>query len=389
MTSSTTVPPTTVPPTTAPRIRVLIADDSLVMREVLRRMVESAPTLEVCGTARDGEETLAKVHELDPNVVTLDVEMPLLNGIEVLKRIMRDSPRPVIMISSHTQHGAEVTLEGLSIGAFDYLPKSENGRSPDPRKFRRELIAKIEAAAARGRIQDGDAPMQLLPPIVPKNREEGHSVPAIIALGTSTGGPKALEEILPELPPDLPVGMIVVQHMPPGFTGPLAQRLNMLSAIKVCEAQHGDVVQPATVYIAPAGKHLTVAREPGRKTVLILSDEPPDTLHRPSVDVMMLSVAEAFGRCSLGIILTGMGSDGLLGMTAIRRAGGITLGQDEATSTVYGMPRACAENGILEKILSLEEIPEGILQALQYRPKHGLTPAVRPSHLMEYSGKRL
>jgi two-component system, chemotaxis family, protein-glutamate methylesterase/glutaminase len=198
-------------------------------------------------------------------------------------------------------------------------------------------------------------------------------VPEIIAIGTSTGGPDALQNVLPQLPADLPVGVIVVQHMPAGFTGPLAKRLNTISAIEVREAEAGDMVEPGRVYIAPAGRHIAVLRHGSEgkwKTEICLSDYPLGTLHRPSADVMMASVAEAFGRRCCGIILTGMGRDGLAGMTAIRQAGGITIGQDEASSTVYGMARACAERGILQTIVPLEHMTAQILSALRYTRKH-------------------
>ena len=352
-------------------IRVLIADDSAVMREVLCRAIESAPSLQVCGTARHGLETLEKVRELEPDVVTLDVEMPELNGIEVLKRIMQESPRPVIMVSAFTQQAAEVTLTALAIGAFDYLSKFESGRPVDPRKLGRELIAKIEAAAqsplARN-LEPVRASMStdLAAMNVPQRFDV---IPEIVALGTSTGGPKALQEIVPELPADLPAGLIVVQHMPPGFTSPFARRLNSISEIEVREAEHGDTLEPGRVYIAPAGRHITIERRTQSKATICVSDQPGGTMHTPSADVLMLSVAAAFGRYSFGIILTGMGMDGLRGMTAIHRAGGITIGQDEATSAVYGMPRVCAESGILQRVVALPQVPTEIMQALRYRPK--------------------
>src|SRR5262249_3760248 len=195
---------------------------------------------------------------------------------------------------------------------------------------------------------------------------ETHAIPEIIAVGTSTGGPKALQEILPQLPGDLPVGMIVVQHMPRGFTAPFARRLDSLCKLKVREVSQGDLIEPGNVYVAPAGQHLTLSRKRAAKARACLSNEPAGTLHKPSVDVTMLSVAETFGQHVLGIIMTGMGSDGLQGMTAIRRAGGMTIGQDEATSAVYGMPRCCAENGILQRVVPLPLLPGHILQAVRY-----------------------
>src|SRR5947208_1776324 len=341
----------------SPPIRVLVADDSAVMRVALSRVIESSPALQVCGTARNGLETLEKVRQLRPDVVTLDVEMPLLNGLEVLKRIMKEFPRPVIMLSSLTQEGAEVTIEALSVGAFDYLPKSEAGRALDPQRFKRDLIEKIEAAAhsslARHFHPTTYMPAGSVSEMSPV--DELQPVPEVIVIGTSTGGPKALQEILPQLPSDLPVGMVVVQHMPPGFTAPFAKRLDSLSKLKVFEAKQGDVVGPGTVCIAPAGQHATLSRKPGSRAMVCLADGPAGTVHKPSVDVTMLSVAETFGRHALGIIMTGMGSDGLQGMTAIRNAGGMTIGQDEATCAVYGMPRCCAENGVLQRVVPLPQ----------------------------------
>ena len=188
----------------------------------------------------------------------------------------------------------------------------------------------------------------------------------MVVLGTSTGGPRALQGLLPELPGDLPVSMIVVQHMPPGFIAPFVKRLNGLSRVTVCEARHGETIVPGTVYIAPAGCHTTLVRNSSQVSIR-LSDTPAGTAHKPSVDVTMRSVAEVFGMYTLGIILTGMGSDGLEGMTAIQEAGGLTIGQDEATSAVYGMPRCCAERGILKRVVPLEQVPRHILQAIHYR----------------------
>lgn len=355
--------------TASPPIRVLIADDSAVARTALSRMLESEPSLEICGTARNGLEALEKVRQLRPDVVTLDIEMPALNGLEVLKRIMKEFPRPVIMVSSLTRQGAEVTIQALGSGAFDYVPKSESGVPLDLQKLKHDLIAKIEAAAQSPLAREMHSTPALHLPIHNFVLEESRAVPEIIVLGTSTGGPKALQELLPQLPADMPTGMLVVQHMPPGFTAPFARRLDSLSKVKVCEARHGDAIQPGVVYIAPAGQHTTVAQRTKSKGTIFLSSEPAGTLHKPSVDVTMLSAAEAFGQSTLGIIMTGMGSDGLQGMTAIHEAGGITIGQDEATCAVYGMPRCCAEGGILNKVVPLSQLPRQILQVLRYRPR--------------------
>jgi two-component system chemotaxis response regulator CheB len=349
-------------------IRVLVADDSAFMRTALTRMIESDAELRVSGTAQTGSEALDKVLSLQPDVVTLDVEMPGMNGIETLKRIMQESPRPVIMVSSLTQEGAEVTLEALAIGAFDYLPKQQSFVSLDIIKIQEELISKIKAAAESHRrrplLKSVQAPP--VPKVSPRVVTTRHVPPSIVALGTSTGGPKALQEILPMLPDDLPVGILIVQHMPKGFTAPFARRLDNLCKISVREASQDEVVTPGVVYIAPAGQHLTLRRCAPSKAAIHLSYTPAGTLHMPSVDVMMLSVAEVFRALSMGVIMTGMGADGLQGMQAIAQAGGVTVGQDEASCTVYGMPRSCAETGVLQRVVPLTQIPDQILQAIHY-----------------------
>jgi two-component system chemotaxis response regulator CheB len=350
-------------------IRVLVVDDSAFMRTALTRMIQSDPELTVVGSAQTGLEGLEKITSLQPDVVTLDVEMPGLNGLETLKRIMQEAPRPVIMVSSLTQQGAEITLEALALGAFDYLSKQLSYASLDIIKIQNDLIAKVKAAAETARRQSRPlaSPSKQIPVVNPRGAFQ--VIPAVIALGTSTGGPKALQEILPMLPADLPVGILVVQHMPPGFTGPFARRLDNLCKISVREASQGDVLAPGVVYIAPAGQHMTLLRHGSSKVTIHLSTHPENSLHIPSVDVMMLSVVEVFGPLSMGVIMTGMGADGVLGMKAILSAGGVTIGQDEPSCTVYGMPRSCAEAGVLQSVVSLGRIPQQIMQAVRYRPQ--------------------
>ena len=353
-------------------IRVLVADDSAFMRTALTQMIESDPELRVSATAQNGTEALEKVNFLQPDVVTLDVEMPEMNGLEALRRIMQSSPRPVIMVSSQTSKGAETTLEALACGAFDYVAKQSSFVALDIVNIRDELIAKIKAAAESGRRQP-HTPVTTVAASAPKAvaRRAVNITPTIVALGISTGGPKALQEILPMLPADLQVGVLIVQHMPLGFTGPFARRLDDLCQISVCEAENEAPIHPGVAYIAPAGQHMTVYHRPtlGQYSIR-LSHTPEKTLHTPSVDVMMRSVAETFRAASMGVIMTGMGSDGLEGMRAIVHEGGVTLGQDEASCAVYGMPRACAEKGLLQKVVSLPHIPEQILHATQYKPRH-------------------
>jgi two-component system chemotaxis response regulator CheB len=331
-------------------------------------MVASDADLKVVGTAASGTEALQKVASLDPDVITLDVEMPGINGLETLRRIMAQFPRPVIMVSSATVHEAEITLDTLEAGAFDYVPKHLSATSLDIDHIREDLVAKIKAAGERQTAKDY-FDLQRKPPraVQLRVRQSSRLSPSIVAIGISTGGPKALQDIFPALPKDLPVPIVVVQHMPPGFTATFAERLNKLCAISIREASDRENVQPGVVYIAPAGSHIMVERPTSSQTVIRLSDRPGNQAHIPSIDVMMQSVADAFGSLAMGIIMTGMGSDGARGMEAIHRAGGLTVGQDEMSCAVYGMPRVCAEMGILDRVVPLLQIPDEILQATGYR----------------------
>lgn len=351
-----------------PKVRVLIVDDSAFMRAALSRMVASDPDLWVAGTACNGREALEKVASLDPDVITLDVQMPQLDGMSTLRRIMIRFPRPVIMVSAATPREAEATLNLLSAGAFDCVHKQLSSTSLDIVHIRDDLIAKIKAAGeARCRSVTPGSLRKL--PTTTRQRacESSPSVTAIVALGISTGGPKALQEILPLLPADLGAPILIVQHMPAGFTGPFAQRLDNICSVSVCEASNGRFALPGSVYIAPAGRHLVVERSLDARVLIRLLDEPQGELHVPSIDVLMRSAASVFKSNAMGIIMTGMGSDGMRGMKAIHEAGGWTIGQDEASCAVYGMPRACAEQGVLRRIVPLAEIPREILQATRYR----------------------
>lgn len=350
------------------QIRVLIVDDSAFMRTALSRMLGSDPDLWVVGTAASGTEALQRLGSLDPDVITLDVLMPGLDGLETLRRIMAQFPRPVIMVSSSTLKEAEITLDALEAGAFDYVNKQLSSTSLEILHIRNDLILKIKVAAARRNSRDlpnlERKPPRAVEVLAPLSLREA---PAIVALGVSTGGPKALQEILPILPADLSVPILVVQHMPPGFTAPFVTRLNNLCAISICEASHGQVVRPGVVYVAPAGSHITVDRSTNSQGMIWLSDKPENQPHVPSIDVMMQSVAAAFHSLAMGIILTGMGSDGAQGMDAIHREGGLTVGQDEPSCAVYGMPRVCAEMHILDRVVPLSQVPHEILQATRYR----------------------
>ncbi|MGH9493652.1 MAG: protein-glutamate methylesterase/protein-glutamine glutaminase [Candidatus Sulfotelmatobacter sp.] len=347
-----------------PPARVLVVDDSAFMRTALARMIASEPSFEVVATACNGAEALEKIAVLDPDVVTLDVEMPQLDGLATLRIIMSRLPRPVIMVSATTEEGAATTFNALSAGAFDYVPKLLSGTSLDIDHIRGELIAKIRAAALTRRSARNASEKK---PVRSSGKEAppiALSISEVVAIGTSTGGPKALQEILPRFSSDLAVPILIVQHMPDGFSAPFAERLNSLCSITVCEARHLEVIQPATAYIAPSGSQMRVVRRSSDLLPSIsLDSSPRGAQHIPSIDTLMKSVASLYKSRAMAIIMTGMGSDGAEGMKAIRRAGGFTLGQDETTCTVYGMPRVCAEMGILDRIVPLSDIPAQVMQA--------------------------
>lgn len=350
------------------KVKVLIADDSAFMRASLSRMVQSDDSLCVIGTAENGLEALAKISELHPDVVTLDLDMPGIDGMETLRRIMEQSPVPVIIVSSLARKGAAATLEALSLGAFDCVAKELSYATEDVMKVQAELVSKIKAAAGPLLRPSRLAKLQRpAPPTSTRSLLADEPIPAIVAIASSTGGPKALQELFAALPGDLPVGIVVVQHMPMGFVGPLAERLNDFGGLRVQEATNNDLIKRGRVYLAPAGQHMTVRRRSASEVVLRISPATGKSIHVPSADVMMSSVAEAFSSSAMGIVLTGMGNDGALGMRAIFQQGGITLGQDQGTCVVYGMPRACAELGVLSDVLPLGEIPGRILSALRYR----------------------
>lgn len=351
-------------------VRVLIVDDSAFMRQALSRMIASEPDFEVVGTAFDGNSALEKIATLDPDVVTLDLEMPGLSGIDTLRCIMDRFPRPVVVISVSVEKDAHITLKALTAGAFDCLPKQLSASSLEIGHIRDDLLAKLRAAARQRRSQDPPVAGRKPPLPVPTVRSPSSSDLAIVAIGASTGGPRALEQILPVLPQNFPAPLLIVQHMPRGFTADLARRLDSLCAIEVREAAHGDSVLPGVAYLAPAGQHLRVVYDRATSSgILVLNNEPAHALHIPSIDVMMLSVADAFGRHTLGVILTGMGADGAEGMAAIHRCGGITIGQDQKSCAVYGMPRVCAEMEILSYTLPLSEIPRKMIETTRRR-KH-------------------
>jgi two-component system chemotaxis response regulator CheB len=344
--------------------RVLVVDDEAGMRVALEAHFLRRDWR--VDTAANASEALEKFRRgLHPLVVT-DIRMPGADGFSVMREARALAPHTaVILLTAFANVPDAVTA--MKGGACDYVPKQLSAGSLDILHIRDGLIAKIKAAAESRHSKDRLNLLRKPPRAEQPRRKAPTSIAAIVVLGISTGGPKALQEILPHLPVDLPVPVLIVQHMPAGFTAPFAERLNNLCAIAICEASHGEVVRPGVVYFAPSGLHMTVNRPTNSRTVICLANKPEDELHVPSADVLMQSVASAFHSQAMGGIMTGMGSDGAQGMTAIHRAGGFTLGQDEASCAVYGMPRVCAEMGILDKVVPLAQIPNEILQATRYR----------------------
>lgn len=350
------------PSDTSSSIRVLVVDDSAFMRRAISEMISSDPQLSVVGTARDGIEAIERVQKLKPDIVTMDVEMPRMGGLEALKHIMEHSPLPVLMVSSLTTEGASATLDALDLGAVDFIPKNLSDFSVNIVKIKEILVEKIKLIGRKGlapKRRQRLAPVIAMPKLGGSRRKIG-----IVTIGTSTGGPKALQEIIPFLPADFPVGLVIAQHMPSNFTGPFAQRLNQISRITVKEAENGEPIRAGVALIAPGGGHMQVARRKVTEAIVEILGDKGGSLYRPSVDILMLSVAEVFPGRSLGVILTGMGNDGREGMWAIKKSGGRTIAQDEKTCAVYGMPKAVVEAGIADKIVPLEEISGEIINAV-------------------------
>lgn len=339
-------------------IRVLIVDDSAFVRKALSRMLGSAADVDVVGTAVDGQDGVEKVLALRPDVVTLDVKMPRLDGLEALRRIMSECPTPVLLLSSLTGEGADVTLRGLDLGALDFVDKSSVEGHMNLLALADELLEKVRGLAKAHRRAPMVAPAAQLPlPEFAREKAE------LVVIGTSTGGPAALQAVIPALPADLRVPVLVVQHMPIGFTRSLAERLDQKSDLVVREARDGEPLLPGRVLIAPAGRHLKVQRFQGEPRAL-LDYEPLDALHRPSVDVLMQSAARVYGAAVLGVVLTGMGADGVEGMRAIRAAGGRTLAESEDTCVIYGMPKAAIEAGVVHRVAALDRIADEIKAAV-------------------------
>ncbi|MDR3270232.1 MAG: chemotaxis response regulator protein-glutamate methylesterase [Peptococcaceae bacterium] len=355
------------------KIKVLIADDSPFMRMTLQRILEQDPDIEVVDVAHDGLEAIEKIQRLSPQVVILDVEMPKMTGLQVLDEVMRWQPTPVIIMSASAAKEGQLTLQALELGAVDAVVNPSLGRGVALTDSARDLIEKVKAASGadprriRSAAPSGEetkvkiSGKRLKETSVPQDRVE------LVAIGSSTGGPPALQTVFINLPQNFPVPIIVAQHMPPGFTALLAQRLDKICQLKIKEAAQGDILQAGTVYIAPAGKQMQVQRRQRQLTLQIDDEALIPTVYHPSVDVMFSSVAKEIGSGALCAILTGMGSDGMKGMKEVKARKGFAVAEAEESCVVYGMPRAVIEAGLADRVAPLPEIGKIILECVMRR----------------------
>jgi two-component system, chemotaxis family, protein-glutamate methylesterase/glutaminase len=365
------------------RIRILVVDDSLVIRKLLSEALSSDSALEVVGVAGNGQIALSQIASLKPDLVTLDVEMPVMNGLETLGVMRKQYPElPVIMFSSLTEHGAAATIEALSTGASDYATKPSGPPEIAMESIRKELIPKIKALCG------ARAKRVPLPSSTPQMRVWPRSSPAIeiVAIGVSTGGPNALSEVLPRIPADFPVPIVIVQHMPPIFTRRLAERIAAHSQVRVEEGRSGATLRPGQVWIAPGNFHMSVVRD-GLERRLKLQQGPPENSCRPAVDVLFRSVASAYGAHVLGVVMTGMGGDGVLGAQAIREAAGSVVIQDEASSVVWGMPGLVRAAGLADATYPLGQLAGEISLRVTKSRSHGTLSALKCNANLESPAK--
>jgi two-component system chemotaxis response regulator CheB len=351
------------------KIKVLVVDDSAFMRKVISDMIETDPGMEVIDVAKNGNDAIQKIKSLNPDVVTMDIEMPVKDGLTALREIMDEYPRPVIMLSSLTKKGAEETLKALDFGAFDFITKPSSMLKVSTPEMRDELLEKIRIASrtkvrkvsqtvARRRVETSNAEVQH------SNTLGNTRFKKIIAIGTSTGGPRALQEVVPLIPGNIDASVVIVQHMPPGFTKSLAERLDTMSRIRVKEAEDGDVLKAGWAFLAPGDLHLKVTKQNGQ-FVIKLDNSERVSGHRPSVDAMMDSIVEASSRNTIGVIMTGMGADGAAGMKKLRDNGGFVIAQNEESCVVYGMPKSAIKLDGVDKVVDLSNIAVEIQKAME------------------------
>lgn len=360
------------------KIRVLIVDDSAFMRKLINDFLSEHPEIEVIGTARNGEDALKKWKVFRPDVITLDVEMPVLNGLEVLKTIMREQPIPVVMLSSTTKEGADTTLQAIQAGAVDFVAKPSGSISIDLHKIKAELIEKVLSASKANLSKYNSVDISIPVDQKADRMIASEKMPAeklftsrtkpdpnskkIICIGTSTGGPRALQRVLTSLPKDIGVPILIVQHMPAGFTKSLANRLNSLSQIHVKEAEDGELLQKGTAYIAPGGWHLQV-KSIGPSLAVSLGNAAPRNGHRPSVDVMFESISSIKNYTKIAVIMTGMGSDGSKGLLEMKKNGAVkAIAESQETSIVFGMPKAAIATKMVDDVANVENIAQSIMK---------------------------
>lgn len=374
--------------------KLLIVDDSAFMRKLIGDFFENHPTIEVAGTARNGKDALLKIEQLQPDVVTMDVEMPIMNGLEAVKKIMDTHPVPIVMLSSTTQEGAENTLIAMENGAVDFIAKPSGTISLDLHKIQDELVQKIEHAVnvsvrklrkpltrvqpstqvrttVASSVRPATPPAVLpvrkpsVPPVVTNNTAHKWSRTSkkVIVIGTSTGGPRALQEVVTKIPASVQAPILIVQHMPAGFTKSLANRLNQLSAIQVKEAEHGDILQNGTAYIAPGGYHLKLRKVGMSFGIVLDNEEPARSGHRPSVDVMFESVSQYSDFDKVAVVMTGMGHDGAQGLKALKNSGTVlAIAESQNTCIVYGMPKAAVETQLVDEVADVDDIAQTIMK---------------------------
>ncbi|MEK7773073.1 MAG: chemotaxis response regulator protein-glutamate methylesterase [Deltaproteobacteria bacterium] len=351
------------------KIKVLIIDDSAFMRRAIKQMVETDPEIEVVGVARDGVEGVDMALSLSPDVITMDIEMPRMTGLEATEHIMDKHPTPILMVSSLTKEGAKATFDALDKGAADYISKNLTNSAFDMMNIQNELIGKIKALSRKKSRLFGigavkrQAPAKMAP-LPQTSRIFTTQKIAFIAIGASTGGPRAIQEVLANLPGDLTTPFLIAVHMPKAFTGAFAERLNDLCKIPVKEAENGEPVKASQVLLTPGGMQTRIRRKRLTEFYVEINDDPCNSIYKPSVDICMLSVAECYPGRSMGVILTGMGHDGLEGMRAIRQKGGKTIAQNEETCTIYGMPKAIVDAGLADKIVALDKIAGEIINMI-------------------------
>jgi two-component system chemotaxis response regulator CheB len=347
------------------KIRVLVADDSALMRKLIPHILSKDPDIEVVATAVDGLFALKKIGVFRPDIITLDVDMPRMDGLTALKHIVAEYRIPVIMVSSLTDAGAELTFKALELGAMDFIAKPHDAISVHIGDIADDLIRKIKAIAkvSPSRLFTAPRPAPSLQKIP---RKVGGTANKAVAIGISTGGPNALTYFLPMLPADLSAGVLIVQHMPAGFTEVFAARLNNICQIEVKEARDGDMIIPGRAIIAPGGRHIKV-KKTNLGSVVIVSNTAPVNGHRPSIDVLFNSVAVEYGHDAIGVLMTGMGEDGAEGLGQIKAAGGMTIAQDEASCVVYGMPKAAIERSYVDRVASLNDMAGVITEAASHK----------------------